>query len=93
MHNDKLHTSYNDVTQISLFKIESDSRDFILKSKAISVTGLGGLWGCKMLRIAQCLDNRPTYVVKLVRSTCRPRSTSQKPFLFLFLLLISTRAE
>jgi hypothetical protein len=30
------------------------------KSKAIPVTGRGGLQGCKMLRIPHCLDNRLT---------------------------------
>jgi hypothetical protein len=29
-----------------------------IKSKAIPVTGRGGLWGCEMLRIPHCLDNR-----------------------------------
>jgi hypothetical protein len=29
-------------------------------SKAIPVTGRGGLWGCKMLRIPHSLDNRLT---------------------------------
>jgi hypothetical protein len=28
------------------------------KSKAIPVTGCGGLQGCEMLRIPHCLDNR-----------------------------------
>jgi hypothetical protein len=28
------------------------------KSKAIPVTGRGGLYGCEMLRILHCLDNR-----------------------------------
>jgi hypothetical protein len=28
------------------------------KSKAIPVTGLGGLQSCEMLRISHCLDNR-----------------------------------
>jgi hypothetical protein len=30
------------------------------KSKAIPVTGRGGLLGCEMLRIPHCLDNRLT---------------------------------
>jgi hypothetical protein len=30
------------------------------KSKAIPVTGRGGLWGYEMLRISQFLDNRLT---------------------------------
>jgi hypothetical protein len=29
-------------------------------SKAISVTGHGGLYGCEMLRIPHCLDNQLT---------------------------------
>jgi hypothetical protein len=28
--------------------------------KAVSVAGRGGLWGCEMLRIPHCLDNRLT---------------------------------
>jgi hypothetical protein len=32
----------------------------IKKEKVIPVTGLGGLYGCEMLRIPHCLDNRFT---------------------------------
>jgi hypothetical protein len=31
-----------------------------IKSKAISVTGRGGLQVCEMLRVSHCLDNRLT---------------------------------
>jgi hypothetical protein len=31
-----------------------------IKCKAIPVTGRGGLYGCNMLRIPHCLDNRLT---------------------------------
>jgi hypothetical protein len=42
------------------------------KSKAIPVTGRGGLWGCKMLRIPHRLDNRLTDGGKVVSPTSRP---------------------
>jgi hypothetical protein len=51
------------------------------KSKAIPVTGRGGLLGCKMLRISHCLDNRLTVNCKILAtcsSTYSPVCTSQK---------------
>jgi hypothetical protein len=51
------------------------------KIKAISVTGLGGLYGCEMLRNPDCLDNRYTEC-----GTLLPRH-----IIFLFLVLISVR--
>jgi hypothetical protein len=48
------------------------------KSKAIPITGLGGLLGCEMLRIPHCLDNRLTYGGKVVSLTHRPHFTPQK---------------
>jgi hypothetical protein len=42
------------------------------KSKAIPVTGCGGPYGCKMLRIPHCLDSRLTDGGKVVRPTHRP---------------------
>jgi hypothetical protein len=41
------------------------------KSKAIAVTGRGGLYGCKMLRIRHCLDNQLTDGGKVVSPTHR----------------------
>jgi hypothetical protein len=32
----------------------------IVKSRAISVTGSAGLYGCEMFRISNCLDSRLT---------------------------------
>jgi hypothetical protein len=53
---------------------------FLKKSKAIHVTGRGGLSGCEMLRIPHCLDNRLTDG-KVVSFTRPPSSTPQKfPF-------------
>jgi hypothetical protein len=49
-------------------------------SKAIPITGRGGLWGCEMLRIPHCLGNRLTDGSKVVRLMHRPRSTLQKHF-------------
>jgi hypothetical protein len=51
------------------------------KSKAISLTGRGGLYGCEMLRILYCLYNRLTDGGKVVGPTHRPRSTPQKYYL------------
>jgi hypothetical protein len=42
----------------------------------------GGLEGCKMLRIPNCLDNRLTDVGKIVSPTHRPRSTPQETVFF-----------
>jgi hypothetical protein len=47
------------------------------KSKAIPVTGLGGLWGCEMLRIPHCLDNRLTDGGKVISPTHPPQFTTQ----------------
>jgi hypothetical protein len=51
-------------------------------SKAIPVTGLGGLWGCKMLRIPHCLEDRLTDNGKTISLTRRPHCTPQKHFFF-----------
>jgi hypothetical protein len=53
------------------------------KSKAILVTGLGGLYGCEMLRIPHCLDNRLTVNCKILAicsSTYSPVRTSQEAY-------------
>jgi hypothetical protein len=47
------------------------------KSKAVPVTGLGGLQGCEMLRIPHCLDNRLTDGGKVVSPTHRPSFTPE----------------
>jgi hypothetical protein len=52
------------------------------KSKTIPVTGRGGLYGCEMLRIPHCLDNRLTDGGKVASPTHRPRSTPQKHYYF-----------
>jgi hypothetical protein len=49
-------------------------------SKAIPVTGRGGLWDCEMLRIPYCLDNRLTDGVKVVSPMQRLCSTPQKHY-------------
>jgi hypothetical protein len=63
------------------------STELVYISKAILVTGRGGLQGCEMLRIPQCLDNRHTVGSKAVSLTHRPRSILPKDFL----VLISVR--
>jgi hypothetical protein len=57
----------------------------VIKSKAVLVTGIGGL-----LRIPYSVDNRITDGGKVVSLTRRPRSTAQK-HIFHLLLLISVR--
>jgi hypothetical protein len=52
------------------------------KSKAIPVTGLGGLYGCEMLRIPHCLDNRFTDGGKVVSPMHLPHFTPQKHYYF-----------
>jgi hypothetical protein len=44
-----------------------------------------------MLRIPHCLDNRLSGVREVVWITRRPRSTTQKQFFFLLLVLISVK--
>jgi hypothetical protein len=48
--------------------------------KAIPVTGREGLWGCEMLRIPHCLDNRLTNDGKVVSLKHRPRSAPSKHY-------------
>jgi hypothetical protein len=52
------------------------------KSKAIPVTGRGGLQGCEMLRISHCLDNRLTDFGEVVSATHPPHFTPQKHYYF-----------
>jgi hypothetical protein len=60
------------------------------KSKAIPVTYRGGLYGCEILRIPLCLDNRLTDGGEVVSLTRGQLSTPHK-FLFLYLVLVSVR--
>jgi hypothetical protein len=53
-------------------------------SKAIPVTGRGGLWGCEMLRIPYCLDNRITDGGKVVSPMHLPHSTLHKYYFSAF---------
>jgi hypothetical protein len=51
------------------------------KKKAIPVTGIESLWGCEMLRIPHCLDNRLTVnceILATCSSTYCPVRTSQE---------------
>jgi hypothetical protein len=51
------------------------------KSKAISITGRGGLWGCGTLTIPHCLDNRLTVnceILATCSSTYNPVLTPQE---------------
>jgi hypothetical protein len=62
---------------------------YVKKSKAIHITDRGGLKGCEMLRIPQCLDNRLTDGGKVVGLTHQPHFTPHKFFFLMFLVLIS----
>jgi hypothetical protein len=62
--------------------------DAILNSKAIPVTGRGGLLGCEMLKTPHRLDNRPIDGRKVVSRRHRPRFISHGYFFFLFLVFI-----
>jgi hypothetical protein len=53
-----------------------------LKSKAISVRGLGGLLGCEMLRIPYSLDSRFRDGGMVVSPTHPPHFTPQKHYYF-----------
>jgi hypothetical protein len=53
-----------------------------VKSKSIPVTGLRGLYGCEMLRIPHCLDNRLRDGSKVVSPTYRQHVTPQKHYYF-----------
>jgi hypothetical protein len=50
----------------------------LYKSKAIPITGRGGLQGCEMLRIPHCLDSRLTDGDKVVSPRHWLHSTLQK---------------
>jgi hypothetical protein len=50
--------------------------------KAILVTGFRGLYGCDMLRIPHCLDNRLTDGGNVVSPTHPPHFTPQKHYYF-----------
>jgi hypothetical protein len=52
------------------------------QSKAIPVTGRGGIQRCEMLRIPHCLDNRFTDGGKVVSPTHPPQFTPQKHYYF-----------
>jgi hypothetical protein len=58
-----------------------------VKSKAISITGLGDLYGCEMSRIPHCLNNWLTDGGEVVSLTCHPSTTPKEHFL----VLISVR--
>jgi hypothetical protein len=63
-----------------------------LKSKAIPVTGRGGLQGCDMLRIPHCLDNRLTDGGEVVSLTHRQRFAhrgEKERFLMLYFCILS----
>jgi hypothetical protein len=59
-------------------KIQLTPCTITCKSKAIPVTGRGGLQGYEMLRISHYLNNRLKHGVKVVSPTHRPRSAPQK---------------
>jgi hypothetical protein len=49
-------------------------------SNVILMTGRGVLWGCEMLRVSRCLENRFTRGGKVVSLTHRPPSAPQKHY-------------
>jgi hypothetical protein len=69
---------------VPLWTEKSDILNKKSKSNAIPVTGLGGLYGCEMLRIPHCLDNRFTVnfeILATCSSTYSPVRTSQEAYL------------
>jgi hypothetical protein len=61
-----------------------------VKSKAIPVTGRGGLLDCEMLKIPHYADNRLTDSGEVESPKHLPRS-SPRNMIFLLLILISVR--
>jgi hypothetical protein len=61
-----------------------NSEMYMVKGKAIPVTGRGGPWGCETLRLPRFLDSRLTDGGKVVSLTCRPPFTTGR-----FVVLIS----
>jgi hypothetical protein len=55
---------------------------FVVKKKAIPVTGLGCLQGCETLRIPHCLHNRLTGGGKVVSPTHQQHFTPKKHYYF-----------
>jgi hypothetical protein len=55
---------------------------YIYISKAISVTGRGGRYGFKMLRIPHCLDSRLTDGGRFVSPTHRPLLYTPEAFVY-----------
>jgi hypothetical protein len=53
-----------------------------IKSRALSVTGSGGLQDYEMLTIPHCVNNRPTDDGGVVSLTYRSRSTPHRHFVF-----------
>jgi hypothetical protein len=62
----------------------SQKTAFFIVSKAIPGTGRGGLQGCKMLRITQCLDIRLIGGGKVVSPTHRPLLYSRESLFLCF---------
>jgi hypothetical protein len=58
------------------------------KNKAIPVTGRGGLWGCEILRIPHCLENRLTEDDNVV-NLCTGPALLPRNIISLLLVLIS----
>jgi hypothetical protein len=56
------------------------------KGKIFTVTGRGGPWDCKTLRLPHFLDNRLTDGVEIVSLTRRQPFTSQENSWYSFLL-------
>jgi hypothetical protein len=71
------------VTNVSLLRYSILQHSEAQKSKAIPVTGSGGLQGCEMLEIPHCLDNRLTVnceILATCSSTYSPVRTSQEAY-------------
>jgi hypothetical protein len=65
---EKYSTSSMSKTLCSM-TLERDLLNVTVNSKAIPVTGCGGLWGFEMLRIPHCLDSRLTVNCEIL-ATC-----------------------
>jgi hypothetical protein len=79
-----LVTSGNREDSSSRLKVLLQQNVSTIGSKAISVMGHRGLWGCEMLWIPHCLDKRFTDNGEVGSPTHWPHSTLQKHFFCLW---------
>jgi hypothetical protein len=94
---ENLHTDGSEVVSLTrrpaaLYHTEKFLVKSKKKTKAIRITGLGGLECCEMLRVPHCLDNRLIDGGKYVILTHPPHFTPQNIIIWMFLVLISVRS-